>query len=153
MRTALLLLFSTVALADPAADVLNVFTAAAEALTNDDSAAFLDKFDRNMAGYATLETNDSELRDDFRLRAIGAGIAVGVIAGIVLLLSYPEAPGIWAGLTERVWTWPLIWLTTILALVALYALWTRRFELARVCAAWGRVLGPPIRVASTPVLP
>jgi cytochrome d ubiquinol oxidase subunit II len=87
------------------------------------------------AVYATLETDDSELRDDFRLRAIGAGIAVGVIAGIVLLLSYPEAPGIWAGLTERVWTWPLIWLTTILALVALYALWTRRFELARVCAA------------------
>ena len=57
MRVPLLLLFSTFALADPAADVLNLFSAAAEALTNDDSAAFLDKFDRNMPGYATLETN------------------------------------------------------------------------------------------------
>ena len=57
MRTALLLLFSTIALADPAADVLNVFTAAAEALTNDDSTAFLDNFDRNMPEYATLRTN------------------------------------------------------------------------------------------------
>jgi cytochrome bd ubiquinol oxidase subunit II len=87
------------------------------------------------AVYVTLETDDAELRDDFRLRAIGAGIAVGVIAGIVLLLSYHGAPGIWAGLTQRLWTWPLIWLTSILALVALYALWTRRFELARLCAA------------------
>jgi hypothetical protein len=57
MRTALLLLFSMVALADSAADVLNVFSAAAEALTNDDSSAFLDNFDRNMPDYAALRTN------------------------------------------------------------------------------------------------
>ena len=57
MRTALLLLISMVALADSAADVLNVFSAAAEALTNDDAAAFLDKFDRNMPGYAALRTD------------------------------------------------------------------------------------------------
>jgi len=57
MRTALLLLISTVALADSTADVLNVFSAAAEALTNDDSAAFLDKFDRDMPEYAALRAN------------------------------------------------------------------------------------------------
>jgi hypothetical protein len=57
MRTALLLLISTVALADSSADVLNVFSAAAEALTNDDSAAFLDHFDRSMPDYAALRTN------------------------------------------------------------------------------------------------
>ena len=57
MRTALLFLFATFALADPAADVLNVFAAAAEALTNDDSASFLDKFDRNMPGYAALQND------------------------------------------------------------------------------------------------
>src|SRR5579872_7029113 len=56
MRTALLLI-SMVALADSSADVLNVFSAAAEALTNDDSAAFLDHFDRNMPDYAALRTN------------------------------------------------------------------------------------------------
>ena len=55
LRTALLLLFSTFALADTAADVLNVFTSAAEGLINDDSASFLDSFDRNMPGYAALQ--------------------------------------------------------------------------------------------------
>jgi cytochrome d ubiquinol oxidase subunit II len=87
------------------------------------------------AVYLTLETDDTALRDDFRLRAIAAGIAVGAIAGLVLLLAPREAPGIWAGLTQRVWTWPLIWLNAILALAALYALWVRRFVIARVCAA------------------
>ena len=57
MRTALLPLISTVALADSSADVLNVFSAAAEALANDDSSAFLDNFDRNMPEYAALRAN------------------------------------------------------------------------------------------------
>ena len=56
MRTALLLI-SMVALADSSADVLNVFSAAADSLTNDDSAAFLDHFDRNMPDYAALRGN------------------------------------------------------------------------------------------------
>jgi hypothetical protein len=57
LRTALLLLVATFAFADTAADVLNVFTSAAEALINDDSALFLDSFDRNMPGYAALQNN------------------------------------------------------------------------------------------------
>jgi hypothetical protein len=57
LRTALLLLVATFALADTAADVLNVFTSAAEGLINDDAASFLDSFDRNMPGYAALQNN------------------------------------------------------------------------------------------------
>src|SRR5579863_5285928 len=57
LRTGLLLLVATFALADSAADVLNVFTSAAEALINDDPASFLDSFDRNMPGYAALREN------------------------------------------------------------------------------------------------
>jgi hypothetical protein len=57
LRTALLLLVATFALADTAAEVLNVFTAAAEGLINDDPASFLDSFDRNMPGYAALQDN------------------------------------------------------------------------------------------------
>ena len=57
LRTCLLLLVATFALADTAADVLNVFTSAAEALINDDSVSFLDSFDRNMPGYAALQNN------------------------------------------------------------------------------------------------
>jgi hypothetical protein len=57
LRTVLFLLFATFALADSAADVLNVFTSAAEGLINDDPASFLDSFDRNMPGYAALQDN------------------------------------------------------------------------------------------------
>ena len=57
LRIALLLLFSTLAVADSAAEVLNVFTSAAEGLITDDSASFLDSFDRNMPGYAALQDN------------------------------------------------------------------------------------------------
>jgi hypothetical protein len=57
MRIALLLFVSMVAVADPPADVLKVFRGVAEALTNDDAAAFLDNFDRDMPEYATLRTN------------------------------------------------------------------------------------------------
>jgi hypothetical protein len=56
MRTALLFI-SMVALADSSADVLNVFSAAAEALTNDDASAFLANFDRSMPEYAALRGN------------------------------------------------------------------------------------------------
>lgn len=57
LRIALLLLVATFALADTAAEVLNVFTSAAEGLINDDAASFLDRFDRNMPGYAALQNN------------------------------------------------------------------------------------------------
>ena len=57
MRIALLLLISFAAVADPTADVLSVFSAAAGALTNDDAIAFLDNFDRNMPEYPTLQTD------------------------------------------------------------------------------------------------
>jgi len=57
LRSALLLLVATFAVADSVADVLNLFTSAAEGLINDDSASFLDSFDRNMPGYAVLQDN------------------------------------------------------------------------------------------------
>jgi cytochrome bd ubiquinol oxidase subunit II len=92
------------------------------------------------ATYATCELDDpehgdSELCEDFRWRAIAGAIATGVMAGAVLLLSINGAPRIWQGLTHRVWTWPLIWAATVLALTALYGLRTRRYKIARFCAA------------------
>lgn len=57
LRTALLMLFSALVLADPAAEVLNVLASTAEALINDDPASFLDSFDGNMPGYAALQGN------------------------------------------------------------------------------------------------
>jgi cytochrome bd ubiquinol oxidase subunit II len=86
------------------------------------------------AVYATLETEDSELQNDFRIRSIAAGVAVGLMAAVVLLLSINGAPRIWRGLTGRPWTWPLIWATSALGIIALHSLWTRRYQLARFCA-------------------
>ena len=73
LRTALLLFFSTFAVADTTADVLNVFTSAAEGLINDDSASFFDSFDRNMPGYAALQDNVKGLLAAY---AVGATIEV-----------------------------------------------------------------------------
>jgi cytochrome bd ubiquinol oxidase subunit II len=87
------------------------------------------------AAYAAYECEEPALREDFRSHAIAGAISTGVMAGVVLLLSADGAPIIWRGLTNRVWSWPLFWITAILALAALYALWRRKYRLARFCAA------------------
>jgi hypothetical protein len=75
LRTGVLLLLSTFAAADTGADVLNVFTSAAEALINDDASSFLDSFDRNMPGYAVLQNNAAGL-----LAAYTVGATIEVIS-------------------------------------------------------------------------
>lgn len=93
------------------------------------------------AVYATVQAPPGEaLEDDFRQRALGTAVLAGVIAGVVLLLSRNHAPVIWQGLTQRRWTWSLIWATMLLALGALYFLSSRRYRLARFCAAGQVVL-------------
>jgi cytochrome d ubiquinol oxidase subunit II len=87
------------------------------------------------ACYAPLETEDPQLQDDFRRRALITGVLAGLVAAIVLLLARSEAPLIWEGLTQRAWTWPLMWTNGLAALGALYALWRRSFSLARILAA------------------
>jgi cytochrome d ubiquinol oxidase subunit II len=87
------------------------------------------------ACYAPLETDDEELRDDFRWRGIVAGILALAVAGIVLLLARVQAPLIWEGLTQREWTWPLMWANGLAGLGAIYSLWRRFFSLARILAA------------------
>ena len=94
------------------------------------------------ATYAAYEAEDPRLREDFRAHAIASAISTGVMAGVVLLLSAHGAPIIWRGLTHRIWTWPLFWITAILALPALYALWRRQYQLARFCAAGEDHLNP-----------
>jgi hypothetical protein len=85
------------------------------------------------ATYATYEIDypehhDAELCEAFRIRAIASAIAAGVMAGVVLLLSIDGAPRIWQGLTQRGWTWPVVWIASALALSALYGLWTRQYK-------------------------
>ncbi len=74
LRALSLLFFSMLAVADPAAEVLNVFTSAAEALINDDARSFLDSFDRDMPGYAALQGDVNGL-----LAAHNVGATIEVI--------------------------------------------------------------------------
>ena len=87
------------------------------------------------ATYLTVETSEPALRDDFRRRALGAGLAAGVWAAVALLLARREAPLIFAGLTARPFTWPLHGATALTAVGALGMLVRRHFRLARILVA------------------
>lgn len=100
------------------------------------------------AVYLTLEARDEALREDFRRRALIAAAAVFVTAGAALLLSGLAAPRVRAGLTTAAWSLPLHINTGIAAVVAIIALWRRRWRLARLAAGaqavlilWGWALG------------
>ena len=84
------------------------------------------------AVFLTLETHDPELCEDFRRRAIGAGVAVFFASALVLLLSHSAAPLVRAGLVSSPWALPLHLATGITAVGVLAALWYRRFRLARI---------------------
>ncbi len=87
------------------------------------------------AVYLTVEAEDESLREDFRLRALASAVAVGVMALVVFLLSAAGAPLIRERLGESWWTWPLQITTGVFATCAIYALWKRKFRMARFCAA------------------
>jgi cytochrome d ubiquinol oxidase subunit II len=84
------------------------------------------------AVFLTLETRDRELREDFRRRALGAGVAAFFVSGLVLLLSRREAPLVIEGLLGSGWAIPLHLATAVTAIAVLAALWYRRFRLARM---------------------
>jgi cytochrome d ubiquinol oxidase subunit II len=84
------------------------------------------------AVYLTLETDDSELQEDFRIRALIAAISVGAMAGISFLLSAKGAPSIRQGLGNSVWSIPFHIFTGAVAVWAIWAIWKRYFRLARI---------------------
>ncbi|HEV2083461.1 MAG TPA: cytochrome d ubiquinol oxidase subunit II [Gemmatimonadales bacterium] len=115
------------------------------------------------AVFLTLETRDPELCEDFRRRALGAGVAVFFASALVLLLSNNAAPLVRTGLMASSWALPLHLATGVSAVVGLAALWFRRFRLARVAAGlqvslifWGWALAqypllvpPDLTIANT----
>lgn len=84
------------------------------------------------AVFLTLETRDRELCEDFRRRALGAGVAVFLASALVLGLSDQAAPLVRAGLMASPWALPLHVATGLTAIAVLAALWFRRFRLARI---------------------
>jgi cytochrome bd ubiquinol oxidase subunit II len=84
------------------------------------------------AVFLTLETRDRQLSDDFRARALAAGVAVFFASALVLLLSHEAAPLVRAGLVSSSWALPLHLATGVTAIAVLTALWFRRYRLARI---------------------
>jgi cytochrome d ubiquinol oxidase subunit II len=77
---------------------------------------------------------EDQLQEDFRRRAIGAGVLAGALALATFVLANAGAPLVREGLAHRIWSWPLHLLTGLAAIAALASLVTRRFHLARVFA-------------------
>jgi cytochrome d ubiquinol oxidase subunit II len=86
------------------------------------------------ACYLAVEA-EGALREDFRRRALGAGVAVFAAALLAAVLSWREAPLVFAGLTRRGFSLPLHLATAAAAVTALGALLRRRVRLARAAAA------------------
>lgn len=84
------------------------------------------------AVYLTLETDDRDLQDDFRTRAMVSAVIVGALAWLCILLAATGAPHLYEGLTSRWWSIPLHIVTGFVALGCIAALWLRRFALARL---------------------
>jgi cytochrome bd ubiquinol oxidase subunit II len=86
------------------------------------------------ATYLAVEAKGA-LAEDFRRRAIGAGVAVFLAAAVAGLLSWREAPVVFQGLTGRAFSLPLHLATGLAAIAAFAALARRAFRLARAAAA------------------
>ena len=87
------------------------------------------------AVYLTVEAPGRELQEDFRWRALLSGVVVGLLALTVFILAKTGAPTVRAGISRTWWALGLHLLTAIFATTAFVALWTRRYRLARFCAA------------------
>jgi cytochrome d ubiquinol oxidase subunit II len=55
------------------------------------------------AVYLTREASEEDLREDFRRRALAAGIVTGALAFLALGLARDAAPLLWTGLMTRPW--------------------------------------------------
>jgi cytochrome d ubiquinol oxidase subunit II len=119
------------------------------------------------AVFLTLETDEADLREDFRRRGLAAGVAVLIAAAVVLALADRYAPRVLGGLMFS--RWAIGWhLATGAAAVSVFAaLWFRRWRVARVAAVaqvslifWGWVIAqypylvpPDLTIAGTAAPP
>jgi cytochrome d ubiquinol oxidase subunit II len=87
------------------------------------------------AVYLTVET-EGELQEDFRRRALAAACAFAILGTLALPIARSQAPQIWEGLIRRE-TWTFIPATAAFGLVTLWAVWSRRYMIARISAIAG----------------
>ena len=86
------------------------------------------------AVYLTVEAPPGELQEDFRRRAIGAGIVVAIVAIVTLALARALAPRVWSALMRGSLATMLPVAAALFALGAMGALWQRHYQAARIAA-------------------
>lgn len=84
------------------------------------------------AVYLTVETTGL-LQEDFRRRALGAGVVFALLAGVALPLARRDAPIIWHGLTSGN-ALLIVPVGIALAVLSGWAVYARRYLLARALA-------------------
>jgi cytochrome bd ubiquinol oxidase subunit II len=84
------------------------------------------------AVFLTLESDDTAITEDFRLRALWSGGALFVAAFGALLVARSSAPLIGTGLLASRWAMPFHLATGLSAIAVLAALWRRRYHVARM---------------------
>jgi len=87
------------------------------------------------AVYLILATDDQSLREDFRRRALFGAGAVFVAAFMALFVAYSDAPAMARGLVGSMPAMLFHVATGAAALTAIWALWSRRYQIARIAAA------------------
>jgi len=87
------------------------------------------------AVYLAAEAEDVELKIDFRNRALISALVVFSFAWLAFILSETGAPRIRKGLLHSTWALPFHLITGATAAGAIWALWIRKYLLARALAA------------------
>lgn len=87
------------------------------------------------AVYLIFETDDPDLREDFRTCSLRSSAVVAVLLVVVLLLARTGAPEFFHSLTGSAWSVGILFLAAAAALGAGVSLLLRSYGLARACAA------------------
>lgn len=85
------------------------------------------------AVYLILEARDETIQDAFRRRAVAAGLVVGALGALVLLLARTGAPLIWDHLIHSLWGIAAQGVTAMTGVAAIWFLWRKQYRRARVC--------------------
>jgi len=79
-------------------------------------------------------TDDRELADSFRIRALVAGVAAGAVAIVALVVVHDDAHSLYAGLVHGGALATML-ASVVAGVITLGLVWVRRFEPARVTGA------------------
>lgn len=87
------------------------------------------------ASYLTNETNDRQLQEDFRMRALASGLVSLLAAFATYVIAGNSAREIRDGLSASPAVWSIEAFAAMAALIAFHGLWSRHFMRAKVASA------------------